>query len=74
MIYFLSYNSYAKEIKEDKIMKRKYLNFIVETEDEDAWETPWWRAAFCTYQRNKSCTIYGLPNYDGANYEVIMSK
>lgn len=56
------------------IMKRKYLNFIVETENEDAWETPWWRAAFCAYQRSKSCTIYGLPNCDGANYEVIMSK
>ena len=55
-------------------MKRKYLNFIVETENEDAWETPWWRAAFCAYQRSESCNIYGLPNRDGANYEIIMSK
>jgi hypothetical protein len=55
-------------------MKRKYSNFIVEIEGEEPHETQCWTDAFSTYQRSESCTIYGLPNYEGANYEVIMSK
>ena len=55
-------------------MKRKYSNFIVETENDESFETTCWQSAFSSYQKNISCTIYGLPNYDGANYEVIMSK
>ena len=54
-------------------MKRKYSYFMVETEN-DTWGTSLWRSAFSAYQRSESCTIYGLPNHDGANYEVIMSK
>lgn len=54
--------------------KRKYCNFIVSLPNDDCWETPCWRAAFCAFQREDEVTIYGLPNYDGANYEVIMSK
>lgn len=53
--------------------KRKYCNFIVECNG-DSYETESWRDAFCAYQHNESATIYGLPTYDGANYEVIMSK
>lgn len=55
-------------------MKRKYSNFIVEVENEEPYETQCWKSAFSTYQRSESCTVYGLPNYEGANYEVIMSK
>lgn len=60
--------------------KRKYLNFIFECVDEvfdtgeNFYESHEWRAVFTSYMRRESATIYGLPNYDGANYEVIMSK
>jgi hypothetical protein len=55
-------------------MKRKYSNFIVEIEGEEPYETHCWTDAFSNYQSSGNCTIYGLPNYEGANYEVIMSK
>lgn len=52
---------------------RKYINFILETE-EDSFECQDWKVVFGSYQREESATIYGLPNYDGANYEMIISK
>lgn len=54
--------------------KRKYANFILYVDDYDFFETDNWQSVFKSYQRHESATIYGLPNYDGANYEVIMSK
>ena len=55
-------------------MKRKYSYFMVERENEEPYGTQCWTDAFSKYQSSRSCTIYGLPNYDGANYVVIMSK
>lgn len=53
---------------------RKYSNFIFHTGEDNFWESDSWRAVFRAFQQAESATIYGLPNYDGANYEVIMSK
>ena len=54
--------------------KRKYLNFIFEQAHDDFYETSSWQSVFRSFQQTESATIYGLPAYDGANYEVIMSK
>lgn len=55
--------------------KRKYLNFILAwSNDEEFYESHEWRSVFASFMRMESATIYGLPNYDGANYECIMSK
>lgn len=54
--------------------KRKYCNFVIEFEDNTSFETQDYREVFRAYQRNDTATIYGLPNYDGAQYEVIMCK
>lgn len=53
--------------------KRKYAWFIFHAED-DFEQTTSWKRVFTRYQRNKTATIYGMPNYDGAQLEVIMSK
>ena len=60
--------------------KRKYINFILEcigevfNDGENFFESHDWRGVFASYMKRESATIYGLPNNDGANYEVIMSK
>ena len=55
--------------------KRKYSNFIVEFEGDDIFETSSWRDAFSIYNHYDGvCSVYGLPEYDGANYEFIMGK
>lgn len=60
--------------------KGRYKIFILETNElnfdnsENFYESRDWRSVFGDYMRLGSATVYGLPNYDGANYEVIMSK
>ena len=54
--------------------KRKYKFFIFHTGEEDFEQTENWRRVFTRYQRNVSAIIYGLPNYDGAQLEIVMSK
>ena len=54
--------------------KRKYTTFILESDTQSVMSFSW-REVFSKYMRtNESATIYGLPNYDGADLEVIMSK
>ena len=54
--------------------KRKYTTFILES-DTSSMLSSSWREVFSKYMRtNESATIYGLPNYDGADWEVVMSK
>ena len=60
--------------------KKKYLNFILETDEEtfntgeNFFESHDWRSVFASFMHFQSATVYGLPSYEGANYEVIMSK
>lgn len=53
--------------------KRKYKWFIFADETE-TWETGDWHNVFRNFAKAVSATVYGLPNYESANYEVIMSK
>lgn len=53
--------------------KRKYSWFIF-TDETETFETGCWQNVFRHFAKAISATVYGLPNYDGANYEVIMSK
>ena len=53
--------------------KRKYQWFIFEDET-GFWETGSWRNIFRNFMKAASATVYGLPNSEGANYEVIMNK
>ena len=53
--------------------KRKYQWFIFEDET-GFWETGSWQNIFRNFMKAESATVYGLPNFEGANYEVIMSK
>ena len=54
--------------------RRKYINFILVGEDGGQYESSDWRSVFASYQSETSATIWGLPSYKGANYEVVMSK
>lgn len=60
--------------------KKKYKNFILETDEEafntgeNFFESREWKGVFASFMRYTHATVYGLPSYDGANYEVIMSK
>lgn len=53
--------------------KRKYIDFLCESDDCLA-VTDSWLEAFKFFVRHASATIYGCPNYDGAKYEVVISK
>lgn len=53
--------------------KRKYCYYIVSGVFCEEQFTEW-KKAFTEYARCESATIYGQPNIDGANMEVIMSK
>ena len=60
--------------------KGGYKNFILETDErvfdtgDNFYESCDWRSVFGDYMQLGSATVYGLHNYDGANYEIIMSK
>jgi hypothetical protein len=54
--------------------KKKYSNFIVAFSDDDFFETKSYRDAFTALNRSAAATIFALPNYDGANYEPILTK
>lgn len=54
--------------------KRKYAYFIFQTDEGEFEQTESWQRVFTRYNRNESATIYGMPNYDGAQLEIIMSK
>lgn len=54
--------------------KRKYAWFIFHAGEDDFEQTESWRRVFTRYQRSESAIIYGMPNYNGAQLEIIMSK
>ena len=54
--------------------KRKYAYFIFHTGEDEFEQTESWQRVFTRYNRSESATIYGMPNYDGAQLEIIMSK
>lgn len=53
--------------------KRKYQWFIFE-DGTETFETGDWRSVFRSFTKAISATVYGLPDYDGSNYEVVLSK
>jgi hypothetical protein len=60
--------------KQKAMSKRKYAYFIFHTGEDEFEQTESWQRVFTRYNRNESAAIYGMPNYDGAQLEIIMSK
>ena len=60
-------------MEDNTMSKRKYCYYIVSGVFCEEQFTEW-KKAFTEYARCESATIYGQPNIDGANMEVIMSK
>lgn len=54
--------------------KRKYAYFIFHTGEDEFEQTDNWKRVFTYYNQSESAIIYGMPNYDGAQLEIIMSK
>jgi hypothetical protein len=57
-----------------KIMKKRKYRWFIFADETETWETGDWHNVFRNFTKSVSATVYGLPNQDGANYEIIMSK